>query len=133
MTFGSTVLYVDDVPSVLDFYRRAFGLETRFFDSEYQFATLKTDQDVGAALQVASHECGKRMMGNAYLRPADGQPCGVEVAFYTSDVAVAFARAVDAGAVPLSEPKVMPWGQTVGYVRSIEGTHIGLCTPIVPP
>ena len=29
-----------------------------------------------------------------------------------------------------AEPKVMPWGQTVADVRSVEGTLIGLCTPM---
>ena len=64
------------------------------------------------------------------MRPAGGGPSGVEVAFYTDDVLAAFARAVGAGAVVIAAPKVMPWGQTVAYVRSIEGTLIGLCTPI---
>jgi predicted enzyme related to lactoylglutathione lyase len=29
-----TVLYVDDVPGVMDFYRRAFGFERRHFDEQ---------------------------------------------------------------------------------------------------
>jgi catechol 2,3-dioxygenase-like lactoylglutathione lyase family enzyme len=40
MKFGSTVLFVDDVPAVLEFYRRALGFETRFYDAEYQFGEL---------------------------------------------------------------------------------------------
>jgi predicted enzyme related to lactoylglutathione lyase len=28
MKFAGTVLYVDDVPAVMDFYCRVFGLET---------------------------------------------------------------------------------------------------------
>ena len=32
MQFGGTVLYVNQVSEVVDFYRRAFGLELRFFD-----------------------------------------------------------------------------------------------------
>ena len=38
MKFWGTVLYVDDVPAVMDFYRRVFGLETRFYDEALQFA-----------------------------------------------------------------------------------------------
>lgn len=53
----------------------------------------------------------------------------MEIAFFTGDVAAAFAQAVGAGAKPMAEPKVMPWGQTVAYVRSIEGTVVGLCSP----
>jgi hypothetical protein len=37
LRFGGAAIYVDDVPAVLDFYRRAFGFETRFFDPEYGY------------------------------------------------------------------------------------------------
>jgi hypothetical protein len=58
-------------------------------------------------------------------RRAVGRP-----AFYTADVPAAFAQAVRAGAIVIAEPTVMPWGQTVAYVGSVEGTLIGLCTPM---
>jgi uncharacterized glyoxalase superfamily protein PhnB len=70
------------------------------------------------------------MMPGAYVRPVGGRPASVEIAFYTADVPAAFTQAVRAGAVVIAEPKVMPWGQTVAYVRSVEGTLIGLCTPM---
>jgi hypothetical protein len=47
------------------------------------------------------------------------------VAIYVDDV----ARAVAEGAEPVVEPRAMPWGGGVAYVRSIEGTLIVLCTP----
>jgi uncharacterized glyoxalase superfamily protein PhnB len=70
------------------------------------------------------------MMPGGYVRPTSGGPASVEIAFYTADVPAAFTQAVGAGAVVIAEPKVMPWGQTVAYVRSVEGTLIGLCTPM---
>jgi predicted enzyme related to lactoylglutathione lyase len=127
MKFAGTVLYVDDVPAVMDFYRRVFGLETRFYDEALQFAELETGS---APLTIASHQLGETLMPGQYRRSEDGQPSGVEVAFITSDVPAAFAKAVEAGAVALAEPKVMPWGATVAYIRSIEGTLIGLSTPV---
>ena len=127
LKFGATSIFVDDVPSTLDFYRRAFGLETRFYDPDYEFGELETG---GPPLAFGSHRLGERLMPGAYARPEGGQSCGVEVAFFTSDVPAAFARAVAAGAAPLAQPKVMPWDQTVAYVRSLEGTIIGLVTPM---
>src|SRR5262249_15605182 len=125
--FGATVIYVDDdVPGVLDFYGRAFGLETRFYDRNYEFGELEMD---GPSIAFATHRTGELLMPGAYQRPDKGQASSVEIAFFTSDVAAAFKRAVDAGAVGLAEPKLMPWGQTVAYVRSVEGTMIALCTP----
>src|SRR5262245_36446176 len=127
MQFGGTVLYVDDVPRVKDFYHRAFGLPTRFYDEALQFAELETGT---ALLALASHSLGEMLMPGQYRRPDGGQPSGVEVAFITSDVRAAFTKAVEAGATALAEPKVMPWGATVAYVRSIEGTLIGFSTPV---
>ena len=97
MRFASTVIYVDGVAPVLDFYRAAFGCETRFYDPDVQLA---------------------------------GQPAGVEIAFFCDDVQAAFDRAVAAGAAVVRAPTLMPWVQWVAYVRSLEGTYVGLCSPL---
>jgi predicted enzyme related to lactoylglutathione lyase len=127
LKFGSTVIYVaDDVPGTLDFYRRAFGLETRFYDPAYEFGELETG---GPPVAFATYRTGEMLMPGEFRRPDADQPLAVEIAFFTADVAAAFAQAVGAGAKPVAEPKVMPWGQAVAYVRSIEGTLVGLCSP----
>src|SRR5215510_660013 len=123
LKFGGTAIYVDDVSATLDFYRRALGFQTRFFDEALEYGELDTGS---TTLAFASHRLGATLMPGAYARPGSGQPSGVEIAFLTSDVSEAFARAVAAGAAPLAEPKVMPWGATVAYLRGIEGTIIGL-------
>jgi len=137
MKLAATVIYVDDVVPILDFYHRAFGLETSFVDLDvqlpgrepdrkYQFASLSTE---GGTLQFSTHDLGSLLMPE-YSRLTIEQTAGVEIAFYTSDVDGAFHRAVDAGAMVVAEPAMMPWGQRVGYVRSIEGTFVGLCSPV---
>lgn len=134
---AGTVIYVDDVPSIVDFYQRAFGIESRFLDLDvdlpgrdpeltYQFADLTTR---GGPLQIATHALGALLLPG-YQRPPNGQPAGVEIAFFTDNVPAAFERAVAAGATIAAPPRVMPWGQTVAYVRSLEGTFVGLCTPV---
>ena len=128
LTLAGAAIYVEDVRAVLDFYRRAFGFETRFFDASLDYGELDTGT---ICLAVASHKTGETLMGDAYRRPAANQPGSVEIAFLTQDVPAAFDRAVKAGAVPVSAPKWMPWGLMVAYLRSIEGTLIGLSTP--PP
>lgn len=125
--FGGTALYVDNVRAALDFYGRAFGFRTRFFDEALQYGELETG---GALVAFASHQLGEMLMPGTYVRPASGQPAGVEIAFLVSDVPAAFAKAVAAGAVPLAHPKTMPWGVTVAYIRGGEGTMIGLSTPM---
>lgn len=65
-----------------------------------------------------------------FARSPTGQPEGVEIAFTCLDVQAAFDRAVGAGATRVTAPTQMPWGQTVAYVRSMEGTYVGLCSPL---
>jgi uncharacterized glyoxalase superfamily protein PhnB len=112
MKLAATVIYVDGVPDVLEFYRRAFGVEPRFLDLDvqlpgrepgalYQFAVLDFPE---ATLQFATHALGTLLMP-AYSRPESGGPSGIEVAFYTDDVPGAFARAVEAGAEVVAPPE----------------------------
>jgi predicted enzyme related to lactoylglutathione lyase len=128
MQFGATVLYVDDVAEVVEFYRRAFGLELRFYDEVLGFAELETGS---TTLAIASHSLGEMLMPGAYSRPSDGRPAGVEIAFLTTDVSASFAKAVAEGASPITPPRTMPWGLEVAYVRAPEGTVIGFTEP--PP
>ena len=137
MHFAATVIYVDDVGPVLEFYRDAFGCETKFFDPDvqlahrtsgetYQFAELVTE---GGTLNFATPALGALLMPG-FERSPTGQPAGIEIAFTCDDVQAAFERAVGAGATTVKAPAQMPWGQTVAYVRSLEGTYVGLCSPL---
>ena len=129
LALGATVLYVNDMPSVVDFYRRALGLEPRLYDEANGFAELGDD----GLIAIASHGAGELMMPGAYPQSESGHPAGVELAFYTDDVAAAFDRAVSAGGVALASPREMPWGQTVAYVESVEGTVLGFVTRVSAP
>jgi len=137
MELAATVIYVDDVPPVLEFYRAAFGLEPRFVDLDvklpgrsphgrYHYAILATEN---GSLQFGTHDLGTLLMP-AYVRPGDGRPSGVEIFFHVRDVVAAYDRALQAGAQSVAEPRVMPWGQTVAYLRGVEGTFIGVGSPL---
>jgi predicted enzyme related to lactoylglutathione lyase len=127
MKYAGTAIYVDDVAAALDFYLRAFGMETRFYDEKLGYGELETG---GSLLAFGSHEAGEFLMPGRYHRMPDGKPVGAEVAFFTEDVQGAFEKAVAEGAAAIAAPKVMPWGATVAYLRAPEGTIIGLSTPI---
>lgn len=135
MQLAATVIYVDDIAAVLEFYRDAFGCETKFYDADvqleerrpgdtYQFAEVVTQ---GGTLQFATPALGALLMPG-FARSPTGQPEGVEIAFTCLDVQAAFDQAVGAGATSVKAPAQMPWGQTVAYVRSMEGTYVGLCS-----
>ena len=128
MKYGYTIVYVADVRATLDFYGRAFGLETRFVTDDAQFGMLQTG---ATALSFAHHDVARSSLAEGY-RPldADPLPAGIEIGLVTEDVPTAFARAVEAGADAVTWPMQKPWGQTVAYVRAPEGTLVELCTPM---
>ncbi len=124
MPLATTVLYVNDVARVVEFYRHALGLEPRLYDEENGFAELGED----GRIAVASHQAGSLMMDGSYPKSKDGRVTGAELAFYAADVQDAFDRAVAAGGRPITAPRQMPWGQTVAYVEDPAGMVLGFVT-----
>lgn len=131
MNFGYTIIYVDDVPTTLEFYNKAFGLATRFLHESNCYGELETG---ATALAFAAHGVAEQNLPEGYTHVTnEGMPFGMEIGLVTTDVTAAFETAVAAGATPLAEPKTKPWGQVVAYVRSVEGTLVELCSPMVAP
>lgn len=126
MKFGYTILYVKDVEKTVAFYESAFGLKRKFVH-ESGYGEMDTGE---TTLAFASVELATS--NGVPFVPANpkGSPPAVEVALVTEDVAGAFAVAVKAGAAPVAEPKQKPWGQTVGYVRDLNGFLIEICSPL---
>ncbi|SIS71886.1 VOC family protein [Insolitispirillum peregrinum] len=128
MRFGYTIIYVASVAHTLAFYETAFGFKTRFLHDSGEYGELETGS---TTLAFASLELAEANFHGACapVKP-DALPPGIELAFVTEDVAQSYQTAVDAGATPVHPPVEKPWGQTIAYVRSLEGTLIELCTPV---
>lgn len=58
------------------------------------------------------------------------RPGGFEIGLVVDDVPAAFAKAVKAGARPAAAPAAKPWGQTIAYVRDLDGVLVELCSPM---
>ncbi len=122
--FASTVIYVPgSAKEVLDFYVTAFGLKLKHYDETFDFGELDAGE---CSIAVANHSAGEFMVGEMYSKEGDGLPKNVELAFTSDDVEKSFSIAIQNGCEALCPPKEMPWGQTVAYVKSIEGTLVGL-------
>lgn len=126
MRLAWTILYVPDVPATLEFYERAFGLTRRFLHEGNDWGELETG---GTALAFAAESLTAESLGYTRNRP-DQRPAGAEVAFVTDDVAAAFTRAINAGAMAVQAPVEKPWGQIVSYVRDCNGFLVELCTAV---
>src|SRR5689334_15693954 len=123
-TFRYTTLFVPEVPAALAFYEEAFGLTRRFLHESGLYGEL----DTGATtLAFAAHDLARTVVGGPYT-PSNPQsvPLGFEIALEPADVPAAYARAVAAGATPVSPPEAKPWGQMVAYVRDRAGVLVAL-------
>src|SRR5687768_8887641 len=98
MKFAYTILYVPDVTRAIEFYERAFGFTRRFIHETGEYAELQTGE---TTLSFASLSLAPSNIEGG-VTPSDLQqkPPAIEIAFSTDDVAAAFARATEAGAVP---------------------------------
>lgn len=128
MKFGYTIVYVQSVPDTLTFYEKAFGFQVRFLHESGHYGELESGS---TTLAFACLAMGEMNFGSDFVPvSASAAAPGIELAFVTTDVASAYAKAVAAGAEPLHAPAQKPWGQLVAYVRSLEGTLVELCSPV---
>jgi lactoylglutathione lyase len=128
VNFSYTILYVGNVPQALAFYEQAFGLKPRFLHESEQYAEMETG---ATTIAFAAIDLAKSNLPDGFQENSlSSLPSGIEVGFVTDEVEETFASAVKAGATIVVEPKVKPWGQTVAYVRDLDGVLVSINSPI---
>jgi lactoylglutathione lyase len=125
MKFAYTIIYVPDVPATVVFYEKAFGLTRRFVHESNLYAEMETG---GTALAFAGEPMAE--MNELAIRPNRqvDVAAGYEIAFVADDPNVAYSKAVKAGASAVKPPALKPWGQTVAYVRDLNGCLVEICS-----
>jgi lactoylglutathione lyase len=127
MHFGYTIVYVPDVPAAIAFYEAAFGFSSRFVSPDSNYAEL----DTGDTTLSFAHTSMADVLGVSLTAATPDTPApGIEIAFVTEEVEIDFARAVSAGALVVTEPHTVPWGQVVSYVRDLNGVLVEICSPV---
>lgn len=122
MKFRWTIIYVPNVAETIEFYEQAFGLTRRFISEEGGYGEVETGETrIGFAAQRMSEGA---FPGGVVPLDRGGQPQATELGFATEDVDGGFNQAVNAGATVVSEPTLKPWGQTVAYVRDLNGVLV---------
>lgn len=123
---GYVIVYTQDVIATTAFYEAAFGLERRFVHESKQYAEMGTG---GTALAFADEATCPTAGAFTPARREHKAPA-FEVALVMDDVEAAYERATRAGAESVAKPADKPWGQTVAYVRDLNGVLVELCTPV---
>jgi uncharacterized glyoxalase superfamily protein PhnB len=127
MHFGYTIVYVPDVQAAVSFYETAFGFSSRFVSPDGNYAELDTGD---TTLSFASTSMADVLGVTLTAATPDSPAPGIEIAFVTDDVDGDFSRAVGAGAIAVTAPHTMPWGQVVSYVRDLNGVLVEICSPV---
>jgi lactoylglutathione lyase len=128
MKFSYTILYVKDVAQSVAFYEKAFGLKQKFIHESKQYAEMETG---GTTLAFASNELAKSNLPQGFQENSLlNLPAGIEVGFVTDDIPAALSRAMEAGGVVVVDAKIKPWGQTVAYVRDLDGILVEIASPM---
>lgn len=125
---GYTILYVSDVEKSIVFYENAFGFQRRFITPDNDYGELVTGE---TTLSFASKTLAGSNLKNGFLESnLDEKPFGIEIGFVSDNVEETIEKAIKAGAAMAEEPKQKPWGQTVCYVRDIDGFLVEICSPM---
>ena len=126
--FGYTILYVKNVTTSIEFYEKSFGFERKFITPENDYGELETGH---TTISFASIELAKSNLNNGFMESKlNKKPFAIELGLVTDNVNEVVKMAENNGATILEEPKEKPWGQTVAYLRDIDGFLLEICTPI---
>ena len=125
---GYTILYVSDVTKSVEFYESAFGFSRKFITPENDYAELLSGE---TTISFVSLELANSNLKKGFLKSNQSdKPFGIELAFVSENVQETIEKALASGAIIEEKPIEKPWGQTVGYIRDIDGFLLEICTPI---
>jgi uncharacterized glyoxalase superfamily protein PhnB len=125
---GYTILYVSDVIKSIVFYESAFGFQRKFITPENDYAELLTGE---TTISFVSLELAHSNLKNGFLESKQtAKPFGIELALVTENVQEVIEKALNSGAILEENPIEKPWGQTVAYIRDLDGFLLEICTPI---
>ena len=129
-TTAFPIVYCDDLPRTLAFYRDRLGFRLTFSYPEHGepgFAALQLGDGAELALADVADEQAAHLHGKQ-VRPASGH--GFELCVYADDVDAAVDALRAAGVPVLAEPADQPWGDRMAYVEDPEGNPVMLCAEL---
>ena len=115
-------LFVDDMPTMVRFYRDVLGFEITEGENAVNVYLVKD----GTLFMLYERKNFEKMTDRKYeyLKGFNGH---FEIALNVDtfdEVDVAYAEAIEKGAQPIMEPTTEPWGQRTCYIADPEGNLI---------
>lgn len=115
-------LFVDDMETMIRFYRDVLGFEIKEAEDAVNVYLIKD----GTLFMLYERKNFEKMTSRKYeyLKGLNGH---YEIALYVDtfeEVDIEFVKAVSKGATPVLEPTDEPWGQRTCYIADPEGNLI---------
>ena len=122
MKLDGVGLFVDDMPTMVRFYRDVLGFEITEGEDAVNVYLIKN----GTLFMLYERKNFEKMTGRKYeyLKGFNGH---FEIALYVDtfeEVDARYAEVVAKGARPVLEPTTEPWGQRTCYIADPEGNLI---------
>ena len=129
MRLGYIIIYVSNVPNTVAFYETAFALTCQFIHEGSLYAEMETGS---TTLAFAGHEAAEMIGLKVFPNDPKALSAGWKVCLIADDVAAAYEHAVAKRCNPVAPPTENPWGQTVSYLRDLDGCLVETASPIAP-
>ncbi|MGN1138825.1 MAG: VOC family protein [Ruminococcus sp.] len=122
MKLDGVGLFVEDMPTMVRFYRDVLGFEITEGENAINVYLIKN----GTLFMLYERKNFEKMTNRKYeyLKGFNGH---FEIALYVDtfeEVDTEYAKAVEKGARPVLEPTTEPWGQRTCYIADPEGNLI---------
>lgn len=128
VAYTYTILYVNDVEKSIAFYERAFGFKRKFVTPEKDYGEIFSGETTISFAQVG---LAKSNLPKGFQQAVpQAKPFGIELGFVVEDVQEVVDQVVACGGACYQPTVVKHWGQTVAYVRDINGFLLEICTAI---
>ncbi|MDQ6984521.1 MAG: VOC family protein [Ghiorsea sp.] len=120
MKLSYVILYVQDIEKSVQFYQKAFGIKHKFTHEGGDYAEMETGD---TTLAFCVHDLAENLIGKNYAKATSDVLLGSQITFEPNDVKKAYQKAIETGAMLVSQPEVKPWNFEVAIVKDLDG-HI---------
>ncbi|MCT3762569.1 VOC family protein [Elizabethkingia anophelis] len=125
--FGYTIFYVKNVTKSIEFYEKSFGFKRKFITPENDYGELNTGE---TSIAFASLELANTNLADSFTPGnLNDKPFATEIGLITDKPENTVQQSLQYGATLVQKPLQKPWGQTVAYIRDIDGFLIEICSP----
>ncbi len=126
--FAYTILYVQNVTTSIEFYEKAFGFSRKFITPQNDYGELLVGE---TSLAFTSIDLVNTNISGGFQNSSlTEKQFGMEIGLTTDNIEETMRVALEAGARLLEKPTQKPWGQTVAYLRDLDGFLVEVCTPM---